>query len=1005
MNVNGAHFKLLLGHGDWARCLVHDADDALPLETQWHASASPVLAPQAALPAWDALRHEVTLQPQPIELPATVGEAPLAPEARRGAAADRHGNVYRVADDLQSVLVTSSGSGGETVFWPAGPDDCAPVRAHAPPGFEPAAAPPSVSADRYPALAVTADDYLVIAFVRGGQRGLMSFDLIAGGSPVETAWPAEVEIEPFDMCARHGGGLWVLDRKNRRLWELDGTLAVIHSGQTSLPLAPAVVDDFQPLAGPPRAQPPRQFPGGLDLAAGPAFVGDPVAIDTLGDSGVLVLDRDSALQRSRVVRLGRTGDTWQAHASQWLNLLPALAHDMVYAAAPRLRQASETRLFIASARGNQVHAFELIDRAGEFALQQPAELYPLRRYGGRALIAVQGQAHYDSGLAQPRWTRVVLQPRQRYAAHAEFVTPVFDSAEPGTTWDRVLLDACIPPDTVIEIESRAGDERSDRVDQADSPSAGSPQVVGTWLPEPNPQLRSTGSELPWLRREAARATRREAGTGTWELLLQRAQGRYLQLRIRLTSHNGTSTPRLRALRTWYPRFSYTQRFLPAAYREDLSGGPLLERWLANFESTLTQIEDRLVNVQSLFDARTVPGDALPWLAQWFDLALDPGWDERRHRLLVRHAMDFFRWRGTVHGVRLALDLAFDPCFDARMFRGPRQQDDEARRIRIVEAYQARQVQALAADAAARSALAADGPRAVQPQTLWTPIEGNAGLVDRHARSQGHVATPVEQITPFALVPPTDEVAQAQWQAFCAAVLGFVPGVGAAERSRWQGYLLARYVSCDEMNRQHGTRHARFDNVLLPLDLPGNAAMAADWEVFCARRDGMRERALWADFLARRYRRIERLQRAHRSAWPTFEQVPLPDRLPATVEAQTDWLQFERQLLAMHRSAHRFSVLLPVDSTVADPYQLEDRLGLARRIVELEKPAHTVFDVRFYWAFNRVGEARLGLDTQLGGGSRASELIPDAVVGRAYLGASFVGGPVRQHGRDRLSIDC
>ena len=84
-------------------------------------------------------------------------------------------------------------------------------------------------------------------------------------------------------------------------------------------------------------------------------------------------------------------------------------------------------------------------------------------------------------------------------------------------------------------------------------------------------------------------------------------------------------------------------------------------------------------------------------------------------------------------------------------------------------------------------------------------------------------------------------------------------------------------------------------------------------------------------------------------------------------------------LAMVRSAHRFSVLLPLDSVESDPSEQSTWLGLATRIVELEKPAHTTFDVRFYWAFNRIGEARLGLDTQLGAGSRAPELIPSAAL--------------------------
>ncbi len=1001
MNANGSRFKLLLGHADWARCAVDDTAAAQTLRAWWRDGDSPRTSPPPTWPAWDALRNELTLQPLPVDLPSTSGEAPLSWQARRGAAADRNGNIYRVADDARSLLVWSCGSGNETVFWP--PDTVSLAR-RSEPDFTADAPAPSPAAERYLALTVTCEDYLVVAYERGAQRGLLSFDLLAGGEPVRTAWPAAVALEPFDLCAREGGGLWALDRAHQRLWELDRTLAVVNSGQPLQEIAPEVEPDFQPASGAPRTHAATQFPRGLDLSAAPFSLRGAMAVAADGAAGVLLLDCDSAAQRSRVVRLLRTGDSWQVQHTPWLEQLPGLAHDMVFGAAPRLDQASATRLFIASQIGNQVHAFELADRDGSLVLQQAAELYPLRRFGGRALIAVRGQAYYDCGLTQPRWTPVVMQPRPSYAAQAELVTPVFDSAEPGTTWDRVLLDACIAPDTDVEIESRAGDECTEPLEGAEAGGSG-PQVVGPWQPEPVPQLCSGGAELPWLRSEAARATRRESGVGAWELLLQRAQGRYLQLRIRLRSRNGTASPRLRALRAWYPRFSYAQRFLPAVYREDPVQGLFLERWLANFESTLTRVEDRMASVQTLFDARAVPGDALPWLAQWFDLALDPSWDEHRHRLLVRHAMDFFRWRGTVHGVRLALELAFDPCFDPGRFAGPTPLDAAARRIRIVEAYQTRRLQALAADAAARAARALVGPQAVARQALWTPEEGNAGLAERWAAARGRAATASEQLTPFELVAPADTGAQQPWADFCAANLGFVPSAGGDERSRWQDYLVQRHVNLGELNRQHGSSHADIARVPLPQDWPADATQAADWKSFCARRDGLRLRALWADFLARRYRRIERLQRAWQCNWPDFDVVPVPDRLPASTAAQVDWLQFERQLLAMHRSAHRFSVLLPLDGVAVDAYQLQDRLGLARRIVELEKPAHTMFDVRFYWAFNRVGEARLGLDTQLGAGSRAPELVPDAVVGRAYLGASFVGGPARLHGRDRMTLAC
>ncbi|MEH6413436.1 phage tail protein [Pseudomonas sp. CGJS7] len=994
MNVNGARFQMLFGREDWSRCRDREGR---PLADWWDAFASPMPQAPADLPAWDAAASELSLQPQAIELPATGGEARLSLDARRSADADRHGNVYRVADDARSLRVASAGSGTESEFWPALAADGA-RRASS---FQPHPNAPAAPAERYRCVAVSADDYLIVAFERGALRGVMSFDLISGGPPLETAWPAQVPFEPFALCARHGGGAWVLDRANRRLWELDCTLAVVDSGQPMQPLPAPAIDDFQPLLGPPRIQPALTFPAGLDLTSLTPAIADPIAIQSHAEQRVMVLDRDLPGRRSRVVRLRRQGDSWNADASQWLDALPALAHDMLYASGLGAKPGGAApRLFVASEIGNQVHAFEPIDHDDGFALRAPAELYPLRRYAGRALVSLGGMAYYDSGANQPRWTPVVQQHRQRYAAQAQLITPAFDSEELGTVWDKLLFDGCVPPDTEVLVESRAGDELDGWFAGQAQPATDA-QVIGEWLREPAPRLRGDGPELPWLRREAARQTRREAGAGTWELLLQRARGRYLQLRLTLVSRNGTGSPRLRALRLWAPRFSYPQRFLPAVYREDPGSGEFLERWLANCESTLTEIEDRVVQVESLFDARSVPQDALAWLAGWFDLALDPAWDERRHRLLVVHAMDFFRWRGTVHGLRLALALAFEDDVDAAMFDGPRGGDDGAGRIRIVEAYQARLVETLIADAAATAA----GPRTVSRQTLWTPAEGNAGLADRYAAWQQRQASALEQIVPFSLAPPADDDAARQWRGFAQAALGFVPAAGAAERARWRGLLQSRYPQIDALNRAHDRQYAGFDDVRLPTAPLSTEAARADWSDHCARNAQVRERRLWQDFLARRYRRIERLRDAHRAAWDDFEQVPVPDALPATLQAQTDWLQFERQLLAMHRSAHRFSVLLPVASVIADPYALEQKLALARRIVELEKPAHTVFDVRFYWAFNRVGEARLGLDTQLGAGSRASELIPDAVVGRAYLGASFIGGRQRLHGRDRMSLDC
>jgi phage tail-like protein len=989
MNVNGSRFELLLGREDWGRCREGGGDGARTLDEIWKgAVASPPVDADPLHPAWEAARLEVTLRPRLIELPATQAEQPFSLDARRPASADRHGNVYRIGDDRATLVVYSAGSRRESPFWPASPADCDDEPERWRRDFQPLQKAAAAAQDLFLALAVTADDYLVVACARGAKRGFLAFDLVAGGPPLPTAWPDAVPLDAFDMAPRDGGGVWVLDRDRRRLWELDCRLAVVSVAQPSKTLVEGELDDFQPLAGEARERAPVLFPGGIELAGSPDGVVKPIAVEMLGEGRVLVLDIDEAAKRSRVVRLRREQGAWIAHASRWLDEMPDLAHDFVLGRA-RLFQAAEaaTLLFIATRSGNQARAYAIVDGPDAFDLTASIDLFPLRRFGGRALVSIKDGAHYDSGIASVVWAPIVQQPRALYEPRAQFVTPVFDSSDVATTWDRVVLDACIPPDTAVVVESRAGDE-FEGVLQASPPGAIVPtQVVGSWMPEPAPILRSNGAELPFLRSEAARATRVANGTGAWDLLLQNAKGRYLQLRVTLTSANGTATPRLRALRAWSPRFSYPQRFLPAVYREDASAGPFLERWLANLENTLTNVEDRVVNVQALFDARVAPAETLAWLAGWFDVAFDPAWDVRRQRLFVKRAMDYFGWRGTVHGLRLALDLAFDPCIREREFEEPAPGDSQLRGIRIVETFQTRLVGALAAGDPGSSE---PGPRVVKLESMWSPAEGNAGLAERYAASLGTTATFSQQVTPFALEPLAGSDAD-KWAAFMQGALGFVPSLGAAERARWRNYLAAHGVASD--------------GIALPADYPAAPADQERWLDFMQIKDGAWMRARWQDFLARRYRSIEKLDRAWQATWPSFESVALPDVLPQTAAAQADWLQFERQVLAMHRTAHRFSVLLPIADVTSDPAELERRLGLARRIVELEKPAHTVFDVRFYWAFFRIGEARLGLDTQMGSGSRARELVPEAILGRAYVGASFVGGAARPKDGDRLLAAC
>ncbi|MGZ8157271.1 MAG: phage tail protein [Methylobacter sp.] len=1002
MNVNGSRFHLLLGQSDWGRCFVRVSDDNLGdryrrLNNQMpdnHLQSPPF---DEILPlAWDFNLNEVCLQSEPIPLGNTPGEAPLNLNDRRSAAADKYGNIYWIDADNKRLRVWSVGSGRESAFWPDGSDNCNALDES---DFQPVEKTIGIIRE-FAALTVTNGHYLIAAFVSSASQGLLVFDLMAGGPAVEMLWPTSIPFAPFDMCQRYCDGVWILDSKNAHVWQLDRHLNAVQVPKETeiadqseqalfLPLnkgsSTSENESIQKLS--------NRFPPGIDLTEVIGEKIEPIAVESMQDDIVFILDRNQAVGRSRIFCLKAQGDK----PKEILRLtLDELAQDFVVAKTyTRTTPLTYWQLLVATASGNQALAFDIVTDDNIFELRPSSALFPLRLFGGRAVIKVRDKAWYDSGLGAFRWIPVVQQPRARYKDFAELITPIFDGQEIQCIWDRILLDACIPADSAIEIYCRAGDETVLCENISNTENDESCEILSPWKFQPKPYLRNQGSEFPWLRGDAMRPTQREGGIGTWELLLQNIHGRYLQIKLILRG-NGMVTPRIRALRAWYPRFSYSKRFLPAVYREDPVAGDFLERFLANMEGMNTFIEGRIAQIQALFDPRTAPSETLEWLASWFDVALDPKWDENRRRLFVKHIMDFFRWRGTVHGLRLALSLAFENCLTDITFADPNPDTLHLQSIRIVEAYFTRKVGAVVAGDAGVTEINLLPP--VNFSQLWAPQEDNQGLWERYAKFLGKTLTSNEQLKPFDFIPPED-VDLNRWRQFCEQHLGFVPSIGTEDSKNWDRFQTLHL----SQNQDQEIPDIDIDSINYPIDWPTDPFVQKKWRAYLALTNPTLNR--WQDFLARRYRRIGKLNKAHQTNWPAFDFVALPVHLPATKAAQTDWLQFERNILAIVRTAHRFSVLLPVSVVTEDPAEMERKVQLAHRIIELEKPAHTVFDVRFYWALNRIGEARLGMDTLLDVGSRDPKLIPDAVLGRAYLGASFVGGAKPLNDSDRYLLRC
>lgn len=953
MDANGTRFHLLLGMDDWGACSVED--QSLTLRELWDGLPTGALLTRQG---WDAARSELTLPAEVFELPVAQRNVEPLQEQRRGTAADAYGNWFWIDDAETSILVKSSGSGAVSTFWSVdsvvGPTARAPSTS--PGDFGPC------PADRLPpgvlrGLAVNRDHYLIAGVAE--PPGLLIFDLHAGGLPRCLAWPAG--FHPLDISSA-GGCTWILDRDRAqsggRLWLLDEHLNPVplqaHVQSSPPPAAFQAVDGTSPLAGAVC----RSIPSlSSDLAFELPAACLPVAVEALADGSALILD-NMPLDFSQVWRFTPSAGLREPYSLRDIaNLIPAdrrlsfnlFGHDVALLVDRRaMSEGIEGTLLVVSQTGDQVFAFAIsLHGGGPLQLDALPEYWPMRLYAGRGLLTDGETILYDS---RGTWVPLVQQPRLRYQHERTVLSPVepdpsrthrrhaFDAGDPDCVWHRLLLDGCVPPETAVHIWSRAANTEADLLN-------------AEWRPEPDPYRRGDGSELPFARDTGS------AERGTWELLFQRARGRFLQLRISLVG-NTRSSPRLGALRVYYPRFSYLEHYLPAAFSGDPESASFLDRFLANLEGLYTTLEDRLTTVQALFDPRAAPAEDLAWLATWLGVVLDGNWEPARQRLLIQMAPELFRLRGTRQGVIRAIRLATDACPSASIFDND--QDDEGpprpgqlpSSIRVVEQFRTR----LAPGVVFGDPSQVTGPGVSAPSSVWSPAQGPAPL---HAR--------------------------------------------------FRVFLQQVYPSLEALRAAWGEDLNDISDVELPATRPADTTMAADWMHFLL--DGLgftyaavdnSDAAAYRGFLNRRYATPDALNQAYglggATAITSFNEIVMPRHLPTQSDQLRDWIQFVSILVPTLRNAHRFTVLLPTLTGDEDAERglLFDRV---KRVVELEKPAHTAFDVKEYWALFRVGEARVGLDTLVDRGSRLVPVVLDAT----YLAQGYLTPPHPDNLVDRLVL--
>jgi len=685
----------------------------------------------------------------------------------------------------------------------------------------------------------------------------------------------------------------------------------------------------------------------------------PIAVEALPDGSVLVLDDPASSPCSIVHRYRLDGTHFAVALDATLDAaatgdapdlvppLPLRAYDFAFERSGTTRPLAGT-LLVAAASGSQAFGFTFASAEDGFSLALQREYLPMRQFTGKALVVSGGQAYYD---IDERWIRLVTYPSPRFVRSGTITLPTapmtaFDGKEARCVWHRLLIDGCIPYESAVTIDTRC----ADRVDLlADLP----------WTPQITPYRRGDGPEIPYY----PQPVDDDVHDGTWELLLRDVVGRYLQVRLTI-SGTGRTSPRLSAVRIHYPRFSYLNEYLPAVYRDDPTSASFVERYLANVEGTLTTLEGRIEQVESFFDPRTAPADTLDWLAGWLGLSLDFQWSEATRRLFLRHAPQMLRERGTCAGLVRAIRLALDPwpCDEIFTATPCSAGGDAAFGVRVVERFRTRQTPGVVFGDPSELV----GPGLTTQVSDWTPARGPLPLYDQY-----------------------------------------------------RTFLETQYADIDALNAAWKTSYTGFDDPTLRLAAVQPSGQAgADWQRFVETQIGFTyavvrdtDEPLYREFLARRYGQPSVVNSTYHldgsSALTTFDDVSarlwdgyLSTALPSQSVWLHDWIQFVSIVLPMDRAAHRFTVLVPVGVNDGPDVQLA-RQQIAQRITEIEKPAHTAFDVKLYWGLFRVGDARVGMDTLLGQGSRSVALVLDS--GVSVLGAAHLSYTEPWNARDRLVV--
>jgi phage tail-like protein len=99
------------------------------------------------------------------------------------------------------------------------------------------------------------------------------------------------------------------------------------------------------------------------------------------------------------------------------------------------------------------------------------------------------------------------------------------------------------------------------------------------------------------------------------------------------------------------------KWLPSIYqRADINGRNFYRDFLWIVQHLFGSVEETLDVIHAYFDPYEAPEHFLPWLASWSAMVLEEDWPLSKKRRLIRKAIELYRIRGTVKGLKLFIAL-------------------------------------------------------------------------------------------------------------------------------------------------------------------------------------------------------------------------------------------------------------------------------------------------------------------------------------------------------------